>query len=181
MKEIETLSSEIVYQNRWMRVREDKIRRPSGHEGIYGVVDKPDFAVILPIDGDGIYLVQQYRYPVEARFWELPQGSWEDTPEADHFALAAGELEEETGLHASNLQYVGHQYLAYGYSSQGYHIYLAEGLQPTRQQLDAEEEGLICKRFSLREFRTMLVDGTIKDATTLAAFALAQMQGLIKG
>jgi len=50
LKELETLASRIVYENRWMRVREDKIRRPSGAEGIFGVVDKPDFVVILAIE-----------------------------------------------------------------------------------------------------------------------------------
>ena len=49
MKEIETLESRVVYQNKWMSVREDKIRRASGVEGIFGVVDKADFVVILPI------------------------------------------------------------------------------------------------------------------------------------
>lgn len=43
MKEIETLESQVVYQNKWMSVREDKIRRASGTEGIFGVVDKADF------------------------------------------------------------------------------------------------------------------------------------------
>ena len=59
-KDIETLSSKVVYENKWLKVREDKIRRASGNEGIYGVVEKPDFAIILPIDGDIVYLVEQY-------------------------------------------------------------------------------------------------------------------------
>ena len=54
MKEIETLHSTIVYKNRWMSVREDKIRRLSGTEGIYGVVDKPDFVVILAIQNQHV-------------------------------------------------------------------------------------------------------------------------------
>jgi len=83
MKEIETLESRVVYQNKWMSVREDKIRRASGVEGIFGVVDKADFVVILPIQDGYIHLVEQYRYPVEGRFWELPQGSWEENPDAD--------------------------------------------------------------------------------------------------
>ncbi len=57
MAEIETLSSKIVYQNRWMKVHEDKIKRASGAEGIYGVVDKPDFVCILPIEDGHIHLV----------------------------------------------------------------------------------------------------------------------------
>ena len=51
--DIETLGTRVVYENRWMRVREDAIRRRDGSEGIYGVVEKPDFVVIVPVEDDG--------------------------------------------------------------------------------------------------------------------------------
>jgi|SRR5690554_3123965 len=176
---IKQLSTRIVYQNKWMTVREDTILRPSGAEGIYGVVEKPDFVVILPIQDDSIYLVEQYRYPVKARHLELPMGSWEDNTDADHEEVARGELKEETGLISHNLQYVGFQYLAYGYSSQGYHIYLAKDLEMGKRDLDAEEEDLITKKFSLAEFESMICSGTIQDATTLNAYSLAKLKGFL--
>ncbi len=179
LKEIETLESRIVYSNRWMRVREDRIRRPSGAEGIYGVVEKPDFAVILPVEDRCVHLVEQYRYPVEDRYWELPQGSWESSPGVDHLLLATGELKEETGLDAQRMDYVGHQFLAYGYSSQGYHIYLASGLTKSSGRLDEEEEGLISEKFGLEEFESMIIDGRIKDATTINAYCLAKLKGFL--
>ena len=179
MKEIETLESRIVYQNKWMSVREDKIRRASGAEGIYGVVDKADYVIILPIQDGYIHLVEQYRYPVEQRFWELPQGSWEGNPDADHTTLAAGELQEETGLVAKQMDYLGHQYHGYGYSSQGFHIYLATDLTMSSPSLDPEEEGLVSKKFSLIEFEEMIMAGVIKDAATINAYGLAKLKGLI--
>jgi 8-oxo-dGTP pyrophosphatase MutT (NUDIX family) len=82
-----------------MRVREDAICR--GSEGIYGIVEKPDSVVIVPVEDDGrINLVQQYRYPIGARYWEFPQGAWEQTPGADPDDVARGELQEKTGLNA---------------------------------------------------------------------------------
>ncbi len=179
MKELETLETTVVYENRWMRVREDKIRRHSGAEGIFGVVDKPDFVAILAIQDEYIYLVEQYRYAVESRYWELPQGSWELNPEADHSLLAAGELKEETGLVAGTMDYVGHQFLAYGYSSQGYHIYLATDLSESTMKLDEEEEGLISRKFSLSQFESMIKSDVIKDATTVNAYGLAKLKGFI--
>jgi ADP-ribose pyrophosphatase len=72
--DIETLGTRTVYESRWMRVREDSIRRRDGSEGIYGIVEKPDFVVIVPLEADRrIHLVQQYRYAVGARYWEFPQ------------------------------------------------------------------------------------------------------------
>jgi hypothetical protein len=62
--DIETRGTRTVYESRWMRVREDSIRRRDGSEGIYGILEKPDFVVIVPLEEDRrIPLVQQYRYP----------------------------------------------------------------------------------------------------------------------
>lgn len=79
MSDIKQLDSKVVYQNKWMTVREDKILRPSGAEGIYGVVDKPDCAAILAIDNGMIHLVQQYRYTVGQRCWEIHKGRGNQT------------------------------------------------------------------------------------------------------
>ena len=179
MKEITTLDSKVVYQNKWMTVREDKIQRQSGNSGIYSVVEKADFVIVLPIEDEHIYLVEQYRYPLEKRCLELPQGSWEEEPNADPAELAAGELREETGLVAKQLTYVGFQHLATGYSSQGYHIFLATGLELTETDLDDEEEGLITQKVSLKEFEAMIIDGTITDASSVNAYGLAKLKQLI--
>ena len=64
---ITTLSSREVYRNRWMRVREDEILRSNGQKGIYGVVEKEDGAIILPIDHGRVWLVEQFRYSIEER------------------------------------------------------------------------------------------------------------------
>jgi hypothetical protein len=75
--ELRRLSTRVVYENRWMRVREDQVRRPDGSDGVYGVVEKPDFALIVPLaDDGGLWVVEQFRYPVGERFCEFPQGSW---------------------------------------------------------------------------------------------------------
>lgn len=179
MTDLKTLTSKVVYENKWMTVKEDTIQRASGTKGIFGIVEKPDFAVILPVQAGHVYLVQQYRYPVAQRFWELPQGSWEANPSADHALLAAGELREETGLIAAKMDYLGHHYLAYGYSNQGYHMYMASDLEATETALDAEDEDLISRRFSLAEFEKMILEGEIKDATSINTYGFAKLKGLI--
>ncbi len=176
--EISTRSSRVVYQNRWMTVREDGIVRADGSTGIYGVVDKPDFAVIAAIADGQIHLVEQYRYPVRARYWEMPQGSWE-AGEIDPLQLAIAELREETGLRAKTMLHVGHIFQGYGFSSQGYNVYLATDLEQREAATEAEESDLIARAFSLSEFERMLIDGTIKDATTIAAYGLIRLKGLI--
>lgn len=179
MTDIKTLDSKVVYQNKWMTVREDTIERASGAKGIYGIVDKPDFAVILPIDGSRIHLVQQYRYSFGQRYWEAPQGAWEERPDIDPEELALAELRQETGLQAGKLIYVGKQHLAYGFCSQSYHIFVAKECILGDKELDLEEEDLISQWFALSEFERMIIDGDILDATTVNAYGLAKLKGVL--
>ncbi len=91
----------------WMTVREDSIRRSDGSTRIYGVVDSPDIAVIIPVDGDRLHMVEQYRYPVAGRRWEFPAGTADQRLDAEPAALAARELCEETGLIAGTMTLLG--------------------------------------------------------------------------
>ncbi len=91
---IRTTSSRTVYSNRWMKVREDQIERADGSLGIYGVVEKPDFVLVIPIEKNDVYLVEQYRLPVAGRFREFRQGSREQTRKADREEIGRGELQK---------------------------------------------------------------------------------------
>jgi len=177
-REIEATGTRVVYKNRWMSVREDAIVRADGGTGLYSVVEKPDFAVIAAVAGDEIYLVEQYRYPVQARFWELPQGSCDDQS-VDPLILAKAELREETGLTAWSMRHAGRLFLGYGYSTQAYDVFLATDLTPGKTQIDTEELGLVSKAFKLDRVERMIVDGAIKDGTTVAAFGLLRLKGLL--
>ncbi len=114
-KSITTLASREIYRNQWLRLREDRILRSNGKEGIYSVVDKDDCAIILPIEDGRVWLVEQFRYTIQERALELPQGGWE-TDSVDPEELARGELKEETGLHAAEMTYLGFLWIAYGFS-----------------------------------------------------------------
>jgi len=171
---IQTLSSREVYRNHWMRLREDEILRSNGQKGIYGVVEKEDAAIILPIDKGRVWLVEQFRYTIEQWALELPQGSWEQEA-ADPDALARGELREETGLHAARMTRLGMLWIAYGFLRQKQHVFLAEELTQQETDRDAEEHDLVVHSVAVGEFEGMMADGTIADASTVAAWGLYQM------
>jgi ADP-ribose pyrophosphatase len=164
---IETTSTRLVYEIRWMRVREDTIRRRDGSIGIYGVVEKPDFVVIVPVEDDGrLYLVEQFRYPVKGRYWEFPQGSWEQIEGADLLEMARGELREETGLDAAGMTYVGHLFEAWATPIRASTSFLATGLRRRDADREHEEQDLVTQDFALSEVERMIRNGEIKDATT---------------
>ena len=168
---IKTLGSREVYRNQWLRVREDRIQRSNGAEGIYGVVDKEDCAIVIPLDGDHVYLVEQFRYTVQQRLLEFPQGGWE-TKDVNPEELARGELKEETGLIADKMQFLGTTYVAYGYANQKMHIFLATRLTHGDTDPDPEEHDLRLHRVPVKEFEAMLRDGRIPDICTIAAWGM---------
>jgi ADP-ribose pyrophosphatase len=171
---IRTLSSREVYRNPWLKLREEEIERSNGAKGIYSVVDKDDCAVIIPIEGDTVYLIEQFRYTIQERALELPQGGWE-TPDIDPEELARGELREETGLVAASMTYLGAMWIAYGYARQKQHVYLAMGFTHAGTDPDPEEHDLVLKTASIAEFEQMLLDGTIQDVCTIAAWGLYKL------
>ncbi len=173
---IRTISTRVVYSNRWMTVREDVIQRTDGSQGIYGVVEKSDFALVIPIEADNVHLVEQYRFTVGARFLEFPQGGWERNPSADPIEVAHAELQEETGLRAGSIDYVGHLLIAYGMSSQGFHVFCATQLIQDEPHREKEEQDLVVKRVSIAEFEQLVRRGEIKDAASISAWTLLKLR-----
>lgn len=166
------LSSREVYRNAWMSVREDAVERADGSTGSYGVVDKPDFALVVPQTEDGFWLVEQFRYPVGRRAWEFPQGSWGAGSAGSATDLARTELAEETGLRAGSLRHLGHLYGAYGFCSQGVDVYLATDLRPGEVSREESEQDMQHRAVSEDEFRRMVRAGDVVDGATLAAYSL---------
>jgi 8-oxo-dGTP pyrophosphatase MutT (NUDIX family) len=155
-----------------MTFREDVIRRPDGSEGIYSYIEKPDFALIIPVDRDGFHLVEQYRYPVGHRSWEFPQGTLPNRADGEPAELARRELAEETGLRARRLYHLGNLHPAKGMSSQGFTVFVAEELEPGTHAREHEEQDMRQRWISRNDFDDMIRNGLVTDDSTLAAYLL---------
>ncbi|ALE85026.1 ADP-ribose pyrophosphatase [Pseudonocardia sp. HH130629-09] len=170
---IEQTSTRQVYANDWMSVREDGIRLPDGTEGLYGIVDKPTYALVIPRDDDGrLHLVEQYRYPVGGRRWEFPAGTAPDRADQDPAELAVRELVEETGLAAEHMTLLGTLDCAPGMSSQRGNVYLATGLTAGPPRREHSEQDMRAAWFTTAELTAMIRRGALTDAQSLAAWAL---------
>lgn len=155
-----------------MSVREDAIRRADGTSGIYGVIDKPDYALIIPSAGHRLHLVEQFRYPLGLRRWEFPQGTAPDRADAEPVALAHRELREETGLRAGRMTQIGLLDVAPGMSSQRGRVFLATELTVGPHEREQEEQDMRSAWFSRAEVDAMIGSGEITDAQSVAAYAL---------
>jgi 8-oxo-dGTP pyrophosphatase MutT (NUDIX family) len=167
-----TVSSREVYRNPWIRVREDEVEREDGSTGVYGVIEKPHFALVLPWEREGFWLVEQYRHPVGRRAWEFPQGTWGQGSDGTPVELARAELAEETGLRARDLRHLGHLDLASGMSTQEFDVWLATDLTPGPTAREATEADMRHDFVPEPELQAMIRSGRFTDAPSLAAYSL---------
>ncbi len=135
-----TLGSRPIYENAWIAVREDRVLRPDGQPGIYGVVHFRHLAIgIVPLTDDGrTILVGQYRYPLDQYSWEIPEGG--GAIGVDPLESAKRELREETGLTAERWTYLGEAHLSNSVSDEVRCVFLAEGLTEGVAEPDGTEE-----------------------------------------
>jgi 8-oxo-dGTP pyrophosphatase MutT (NUDIX family) len=168
--------SKVVYANAWMQVREDEFERTDGSTGIYGVVDKPDFAIVIAEQDGRFHLVEQFRYPIGRRSWEFPMGGWPPGKSGSILELAQAELREETGVTAGSWEQIAHLYEAAGFCSQGFDVFHATDLTPGDHAREDSEIDMVQGEFTDAELRAMILDGTIVDATTIAAYGLLQLR-----
>ena len=163
----EQVSTRVVYENPWIRVREDGVVRPDGLPGLYGVVHFKNVAVgILAVEEGALYLVGQFRYPLGIYSWEIPEGG---CPEGeDPLEAARRELEEETGLRARLWTKMGEAHLSNSVSDELAVWFLAEGLEQGERRPEGTER-LRVRRVSLAEAEGMLNAGLITDALSVIA------------
>jgi 8-oxo-dGTP pyrophosphatase MutT (NUDIX family) len=161
------LSSKIVHKNPWYSVTEDRVVRADGSRGKFYVFKKDPGVVIIPFDGKGVYLVNQYRYTFRKRIWEFPSGKSESQ---DYLKEAKKEFREETGFTAKNWKYLGEFACGPGHTGHMGKVFLAQDLTKGVHKREPAEIGMIVKRFTIREVARMIAKGKIFDSWAITAF-----------
>ncbi|WP_164540443.1 NUDIX domain-containing protein [Streptomyces abyssomicinicus] len=168
----DVLATRQVYTSPYMRLREDDVRFPDGSPGVWSVLERSDFALVVPeVEPGRLAMVNLYRHPVGRRFWEFPQGS-AATPGVPPQETAAGELREEAGLAADEWHHLGLLHEAYGYATGVCHVYLARSLTTVGRQPEPGEGDVRFGLFDIEEIWRMQQAGDVTDAVTVAALGL---------
>jgi 8-oxo-dGDP phosphatase len=170
--DVRALGSRVVYEDHWIRLRQDQIERRDGSRGTYAVIEKPDFALVIPAENGGFHLVEEYRYPIQRRTWSFPQGNFPGRADGDPEQLAHLELSQETGLRARELTRLGFLHCSHGTTNQGCHFFLATGLQQGPPDREPEEQDMRQQWVTRAQFEEMVREGAITDDSSLAAYAL---------
>jgi 8-oxo-dGTP pyrophosphatase MutT (NUDIX family) len=159
------LSTKIIYQNKWIRLREDQVITPSGSQGIYGVVEAHPAVGIIPLTENlNTYLVGQYRYSLDTYSWEIPEGGGH--PGESYLETAKRELWEETGLRAKNWHYLDCTYTSNSFTDETAHLFVAENLLKGKAKPDHTEELQIVEIPFLAAYQKVLAY-EIKDAMSI--------------
>jgi 8-oxo-dGDP phosphatase len=170
----ETHRTRTVYENNWIRVREDDVTGPHG-DGIYGVVEMrhPAVFIVALDDQDRVCLVSMERYTV-GRSLEVPAGGSDG--EDPRFA-AQRELREEAGVEAEEWEHLGDMNALNGIAVAPEHVFLARGLRSVDARHDQAEEGIDDVRWvPFADVLAMVADGRISDGETVAALFYAAIR-----
>ncbi|TDG35330.1 NUDIX hydrolase [Pedobacter changchengzhani] len=173
----QTLNSDVRYDNNWINLTEHQVINPSGGNGIYGVVHFKNIAIgILPLDRDyNTWLVGQYRYPLNAYSWEIPEGG--GVLGIDPLESARRELLEETGLSAKKWTEIQRMHLSNSVSDEFAIMYVAtdliEGIA-----MPEETEQLIVKKLPFNDAYAMVMNGVITDSMSVACILKAKIMML---
>lgn len=162
-----TLTSRRVYENAWIRVREDLAEMPDGRTTPYGVVEcRPGVGVLPMLDHSRVLLVGQYRYVARAFRWEMPTGAMH--PGESEEAAAQRELREEAGYEAERLIKLCTFDTSKSVVDETAHLYLAEGVRLARGEPDPTEF-IEVGVFEFDEVLRMVERSEIRDAMTVIA------------
>jgi ADP-ribose pyrophosphatase len=162
-----TLSEELRYETNWIAVSHHEVIDPGGNAGIYGVIHFKNIAVgMLPLDAEGnTWIVGQYRYPIQAYSWEMPEGGGKR--DVDTLETAKRELKEETGIVAGRWTKILEMDLSNSASDEQAVIYLAQDLEFHEAEPESTED-LEVRKVHFSTLYDMVLRGEIRDSLTVA-------------
>lgn len=164
--------SRVIFENPWLRLREDRVTRPDGQPGQYGVVEFRSRAIgVVPVTPDGYtYLVGQWRYTLEQYSWEIVEGGGGlDEPPLE---AARRELREETGIEAARFTYLGELATSNSVTNELGCVFLAEDLTYGEAEPEGTER-LQVKRVPLAVAYEMAMTGEISDCLAIVGLSRA--------
>lgn len=161
------------FEGKVIEVLLDEVSMPDGKIHEREVVRHKGAVGVVPIIGDKVVLVKQYRHPPKEALLEIPAGklSLDENPEK----CAIRELEEETGYKPENLVKLAEFYTTPGYSNEYFYLYLATVFTRGKMNLEGGEEfDLEVSTVLLKDALDMISSGNIKDGKTIIGLCMAE-------
>lgn len=168
-----TLKTEDIYQGSVIKVQSLTVSLPNGKEAPRDLVLHPGASVIIPLNEKGeLYMVKQFRKPLDKTTLELPAGKL-DSPGEDPKLCAERELMEETGLRAGKLDYLISIHTTPGFCNEVIHMYTATELTQGEACTD-EDEFLDVEKIHVSKVVDKILNHEITDAKTIIGVLMAE-------
>jgi 8-oxo-dGTP pyrophosphatase MutT (NUDIX family) len=163
-------ASEMLVEDRWIRLRADRLRTAAGQEiAPWYVLDYPDWCVAVALTADDrLVLVRQWRHGAQRWSLELPGGVM-DAADGDPVAAARRELREETGFDGAEWRYLYAGHANPAIQTNRLHVALALGVAPTVAAMPEPAEVLRVECLKVEEVLAGLSQGLIGQAMHVGA------------
>ena len=161
-----TLSTEVIFEGRALRLRVDTIETVDGRTSTREIVEHTPCICVVAVDNDdNVLLVKQFRKPLEKELLEIPAGGIDDGEDAEIAVIR--EMQEETGFRPQKLERLCSFYSSPGFCDEYLHLYLATDLVASR--LYAEDTaGIELVRMPVAQIPELIASGRIEDCKTIA-------------
>lgn len=175
--EEKTVSRKHIYSGNIISVESIGVLLPNGKEASRDMVIHPGASVVIPIsENNELYMVRQYRKPVEKELLELPAGKLDKGEDPE--VCAKRELKEETGLEASKIKHILSIHTTPGFTNEILHMYAAVGLHEGEACAD-EDEFISSEKVPINKLVEMILNHEITDAKSIIGILLAEK--IVKG
>lgn len=170
------LRDDLIHQGAVVGFYDSWFTGPNGEEVRRDVVRHPGAVSAVAIEDDSVFLVRQYRAPIDADLWEVPAGKL-DIEGEDPAAAVVRELAEEVGRVPGRLELLLRFHHSPGFCDELQYIYLATDLRKVPLQADGlEEQHMLIEKVPFDQAIAMALDGTITDGKSIAAILAAARQ-----
>ncbi len=164
--------TKVIYDGAIVKLRVDDIMDNDGNNAKREVIEHSEAVAVLAFDDErNIFLVKQWRHPIQKDLLEIPAGCVEPGENPDDTVVR--ELQEEIGYKPLVIKKLGGYYSAPGFSNEYLHIYVASNLVESHLHAEDTDEIEIIK-VPYSDFANMIRRREIEDSKAYIALAMCQ-------
>lgn len=158
------VKSDILYKGKVVSLRVGEVSLDDGSRVKREVIEHSEGVAIVPVLGESILFVEQFRIAIARNIIEIPAGRVEPGESPEECAIR--ELEEEIGYKAESIVERAAYYSSVGYTNEKVHVFIARGLKKTKPMPEHDEK-ITIKKIPIKEVEEMLMQSKFEDSKTI--------------